>query len=187
MMQGLLTDRFQLKVHRETKELPVYEMTIAKNGFKLKEVAPRQPEAGPGSPPPLPPPPPPGTAPPTNAAALPTPPPGVTMGFPFGFTASSVQFGVLGFLLQDILGRPVIDKTGIKGDYDFKIVFSREGIPNNGPAPPPIATDGPGLTAADPRPSIFTALQEEFGLKLDSARAPVEVLVIDSVQKPSEN
>lgn len=187
MMQGLLADRFQLKVHRETRELPVYEMTIAKSGFKLKEAAPLQPQAGPGMPPPMPPPPPPGTPPPTSTSALPTPPPGVTMGFPFGFTASSVQFGVLGFLLQDILGRPVIDKTGIKGDCDFKIVYSREGIPNNGPPPPPAGPDGPGLTAGDPRPSIFTALQEEFGLKLESARAPVEVLVIDSVQKPSEN
>jgi uncharacterized protein (TIGR03435 family) len=86
------------------------------------------------------------------------------------------------------LGRPVIDKTGIRGFYDFKLVFSREAIPNNSPAPPaPAADGGPGLNASDPRPSIFTALQEEFGLKVESSKGPVEVLVIDSVQKPTEN
>jgi uncharacterized protein (TIGR03435 family) len=110
------------------------------------------------------------------------------MGFPFGFAASGVQFAVLDSLLAEILGRPVIDKTGIKGDYDFKIVYSREGLPGNGPAPPPPGADGgPGPNPSNPRPSIFTALQEELGLKLESSKGPVEVLVIDSVSKPSED
>jgi uncharacterized protein (TIGR03435 family) len=184
MMQGLLEDRFRLKTHREKKELPVYELTIGKNGFKLKEVPPPSDSPDPRRMPPLPPPPPPGTSPPTVASALPTPPPGVTMGFPFGLAASGVALGALDLMLQGILGRPVIDKTGIKGFYDIKIVYSREGIPGNGPAPP--AVDG-AQTASDPRPSIFTALQEELGLKLESAKGPVEVVVIDSVSKPSEN
>jgi Protein of unknown function (DUF3738) len=69
-------------------------------------------------------------------------------------------------LIQDLLRcpllrRPVINKTGIKDFYDFKLVYSREGLPNNGPAPPPIATGGgPGPNASDPRPTIFTTLQE---------------------------
>ena len=110
------------------------------------------------------------------------------MGFPFGFSASGVAFPVLDSMLGELLGRPIIDKTGIKGFYDFKIVYSREGIPGNGPAPPPQIVDGgAGPSASDPRPSIFTALQEELGLKLDSSKGPVEVLVIDSVSKPSEN
>jgi uncharacterized protein (TIGR03435 family) len=105
-----------------------------------------------------------------------------------GFALSGVEFHALLGTLEGILGRPVIDKTGIKGFYDFKLVFSREGVPTNGPMPPPSATDGgPGLNASDPRPSIFTALQEEIGLKLDSSKGPVEVLVIDSVQRPTEN
>jgi uncharacterized protein (TIGR03435 family) len=192
MMQGLLEDRFRLTIHRETRELPVYDLTIGKNGFKLKEVsAPPPPPAPGGAPPrlpPPPPPPPPGTPPPAIASALPTPPPGVTMGFPFGFSASGVAFAVLDSMLAEILGRPIIDKTGIKGFYNFKIVYSREGIPGNGPTPPaPVGDGGPGLNASDPRPSIFTALQEELGLKLDSSKGPVEVLVIDSVSKPSEN
>jgi uncharacterized protein (TIGR03435 family) len=188
MMQGLLADRFQLAVHRETRQLPVYELTIGKRGFKLREVPEPSPTGPDSGPPPLPPPPPPGTAPPTTVAALPTPPPGIFMGFPFGFTAAGLEFHALVGTLENILGRPVIDKTGIKGFYDFKLVYSREGLPNNVPAPPPSATDrGPGLNASDPRPTIFTALQEEFGLKLESARGSVEVLVVDAVSKPSEN
>jgi uncharacterized protein (TIGR03435 family) len=186
MMQGLLADRFGLKIHRETRGLPGYELTVGKNGFKLKEVFEAPPIPG-GAPPPLPPPPPPGTAPPTSPDALPTPPPGVTMGFPFGFAASAVQFAILDSMLAEILGRPIVDKTGIKGDYNFKIVFSREGLPNNGLTPPAGIDGAPGLNASDPRPTIFTALQEQFGLKLESAKAPVEVLVIDRVEKPSEN
>jgi uncharacterized protein (TIGR03435 family) len=191
MLQGLLEDRFGLKIHREIRELPVYDLTIGKSGFKLKEVSaapPPDPAGGPPRFPPPPPPPPPGTPPPTIASALPTAPPGIAMGFPFGFSASSVAFSVLDSMLAELLGRPIVDKTGIKGFYDFKIVYSREGIPGNGPAPPPQVGDaGTGPNASDPRPSIFTALQEELGLKLDSSKGPVEVLVIDSVSKPSEN
>src|SRR5262245_44532990 len=186
MLQGLLADRFQLKVHFEKRELPVYDLTITRGGFKLKPVAeplPREPGA---AFPPPPPPPPPGTAPPTSAAALPTPPPGIMMGFPFGFAGSGIEFSGLRNMLSDLLNRPVIDKTGIKGFYDFKIVYSREGLPSNGP-PPPGGGPGAGAEASDPRPSIFTAVQEQFGLKLDSSKAPVEVLVIDSVSKPTEN
>jgi uncharacterized protein (TIGR03435 family) len=187
MMQALLADRFQLKTHRETRELPLYELTIAKNGFKLKEVAPPPPRA-PGDPlPPPPPPPPPGTAPPTTAAALPTPPPGALMNFGVGFAGTAVSFASLAPTLSQILGRPVIDKTGIKGYYDLKLVFSRMGLPNNGGAPTPPPGPAGGFDASDPVPSIFTAIQEAFGLKLDSARGPVSVLVIDSVSKPAEN
>jgi uncharacterized protein (TIGR03435 family) len=88
--------------------------------------------------------------------------------------------------LTEILGRPVIDKTGIKGYYDFKMVFGRDGT-NAGPLPPPPGGLTPGVVATDPAPSIFTAIQEQLGLKLDSAKGPVEVLLIDGIQKPMEN
>jgi uncharacterized protein (TIGR03435 family) len=187
MMQGLLADRFLLKTHSETRQLPIYELTIAKNGFKLKEVAAPPPRAPGTPPPPPPPPPPPGTAPPTNPSALPTPPPGLMMNFGVGFAAAAVPFAVLTSTLTQILGRPVIDKTGIKGYYDFKLVFSREGLANNSPAPPPPGGLTAGLDASDPVPSIFTAVQEVLGLRLDSSKGPVEVLLIDSVSKPTEN
>jgi uncharacterized protein (TIGR03435 family) len=107
------------------------------------------------------------------------------MSFPFGIAGSAVPFPALVSALAQILGRPVVDKTGIRGYYDFKLAFSREGISGNGPVIPP--PGGAGLSATDPAPSIFTALQEEFGLRLDSVKGPVDVLVVDSVQKPSEN
>ena len=92
---------------------------------------------------------------------MPTAPTGVSIVFGTGFSASAVQFGALTSILSGILGRPVIDKTGIRGDYNFKLVFSRELIPG-GPAPAAVI-GASALSASDPRPSIFTALQEEFG------------------------
>jgi uncharacterized protein (TIGR03435 family) len=183
MMQDLIGARFQLKTHRETRELPVYELTVAKGGFKLKEIPPSSTPRTPV----IPPPPPPGTAPPTNPAALPTPPDGSVMVFGSGFTGASIPLAALASTLSGILGRPVIDKTRLKGEYDFKFVYSRSGLPHNGllsggPAAPPAALD-----ANDPMPSIFTAVQEQLGLKLDSTKGPVEVVVVDSVSKPIEN
>jgi uncharacterized protein (TIGR03435 family) len=177
MMQDLLRDRFQLTTHRERRELSVYQLTIAKSGFKLKEADPTAP-AVPS------PPPPPGTPPPRNSSELPTPPPGAMGIFAIGLAASSVHIGALASTLSEILGRPVIDKSGLNGDYDFKFVFSRVGL--SGPPGPPAAPVA-GLDASDPLPTIFTAIQEQLGLRLDSAKAPVEVLVIDSVSKPMEN
>ena len=109
------------------------------------------------------------------------------MNFGSGLAASAVPFSALSSALAQILGRPVIDKTGIKGYYDFKLVYSRVGLPNNGPLPPPPGGAAPGLDASDPMPSIFTAIQEQFGLKLDSTKGPVEVVLIDSISKPTEN
>jgi uncharacterized protein (TIGR03435 family) len=97
-------------------------------------------------------------------------------------------------LLQQQVGRPVIDKTDLKGLFDFKLRFSREGLaaptgPAGLPPPPPPGAAGPvpaPAAAADPVPSLFTAIQE-LGLRLESSKGPVEVLVVDSVQKPTEN
>jgi len=178
MMQDLLRDRFQLRTHRETREFSIYELTIAKGGFKLKEVDPGVPVVP--SPPP-----PPGTPPPTNPAALPTLPPGAIGFLGSGLTASSVRISALASTLSGILGRPVIDKTGIMGEYGFKFIFNRVGLSGTLPAPP--AAPAGGLEASDPRPSIFTAVQEQLGLRLDSAKGPIEVLVIDNASKPTEN
>ena len=116
------------------------------------------------------------------------------MSFGSGIAASAIPFAGLVSALSQILGRPVIDKTGIKGYYDLKIVFSREGIPNSGPVPPPLGAAAPtaaplggGFEASEPMPSIFTAIQEQMGLRLDSTKGPVDVLFIDSVSKPAEN
>src|SRR5215471_3516867 len=105
MMQDLLRHRFELKTHREIRELQVFELRIGRNGFKLREVDPRKPIVA--SPPP-----PPGTPPPTNIASVLTPPPGAIGIFATALAGSSVPISALASSLSGILGRPVIDKTG---------------------------------------------------------------------------
>jgi bla regulator protein blaR1 len=176
-LQSLLEDRFQLKFHRETRELPAYELTIAKSGSKLKlseDQGPFQPPK-PGDPPP--PPIKPGGAMPRGS---------MRMGRG-DLEANGVEFAGFVQMLSQQLGRTVIDKTGLKGLYDIKLQWTPEmgqGATPFGPMPagaePPPAPEPSG-------PSLFTAIQEQLGLKLESTKGPVEVLVIDSVQKPSEN
>ena len=91
---------------------------------------------------------------------------------------------IINFLTQQ-LGRPVIDKTGLTGLFDVKL----EWTPGSEQAPGPFGPnpDAPPPPADSSGPSIFTALQEQLGLRLDSTKGPVEVVVIDSAQKPSEN
>ena len=108
--------------------------------------------------------------------------------------ASAIPVTTLVSVLQQIVGRRVTDKTDLKGLFDFQLQFSPEGLMLqrlNGALPPP--DPGPGglgaaaaPSAADPLPSLFTAIQE-VGLRLESTKGPVEVVVIDSVQKPTEN
>jgi uncharacterized protein (TIGR03435 family) len=212
MMQSLLEDRFQLKAHKETRELPVYNLIVGKDGPKLKASADQTPPplvaAGPPQPcdpeaanftlPPLPPPPRGGG--PDGRGGLPdlsNMPRGAMfmMMSPTGMTmvTNGVPIGNLVNMLSNQVGRPVIDKTDLKGLFDFKLTFSPEGIqgpfgplgppPGGGPAPGGLSTTP---NASDPNPSLFTAIQE-LGLRLESTKGPVEVLVVDSVQKPTEN
>jgi uncharacterized protein (TIGR03435 family) len=86
-------------------------------------------------------------------------------------------------MLRMVVGRPVIDKSGITGRFNIRVEFSREGTELAA-----IALKGP-TAASDPTgpPSIFTALQDQLGLKLESGRGPVDSLVIDHIDRPSEN
>jgi uncharacterized protein (TIGR03435 family) len=211
MLQSMLEDRLQLKAHLETRELPIYNLIVAKDGPKIKASADQTPPgaglAGPPQPC--------SPAPATPAGPPPPPPPLpgqrggpgdpnfvlprgaiLMMGNPSGQTvqASAQPISALVNLLQQQVGRPVIDKSDLKGLFDFKLQFSREGLVSPGgpaglpPGPPPGAA-GPApapAAAADPVPSLFTAIQE-LGLRLESSKGPVEVLVVESVQKPTEN
>ena len=172
MVQSLIEDRFQFKMHREARELPVYELVVAKGGAKVKlsedQTPIRLPERG------APPPPPPQRG---------GPMPRGSMRLGRGdLEATGVPFSNFITALSNQLGRTVIDKTDLKGFYDIKLQWTPEigqgPVVPGGPEPPPPPADGP---------SIFTAIQEQLGLRLESAKGPVEVLVIDSVQKPSEN
>jgi uncharacterized protein (TIGR03435 family) len=181
MVQSLLEDRFQLKFHRETKELPVYELTTAKGGSKLKlseDQSPlRLPERGAPSPPPL-------------QRGAPMPRGSMRMGRG-DLEASGLPLANLINALSQQLGRTIVDKTGLQGLYDIKLQWTPD-------APPPgaaVAPGGPGGVRGpneppppDPGgPTIFTAIQEQLGLRLESTKGPVEVLVIDSVERPAAN
>jgi uncharacterized protein (TIGR03435 family) len=90
--------------------------------------------------------------------------------------------------LSNQLGRPVLDRTGLKGNFDFKLEWTPEPGQSGGPfsGVPPPGVDVP--PPPDPNgPSVFTAVQEQLGLRLESQKGPVEILVIDRVEKPSEN
>jgi len=89
--------------------------------------------------------------------------------------------------LSSILRRTVIDKTGLTGRYDVKLHWTPEGAGNAVPGPGPAGAVVPEPPPVDRGPALFTAVEEQLGLKLESARGPVEVVVIDSVHRPSEN
>ncbi len=171
MLQALLEDRFQLKIRRETREVPVYALTVSKGGFKLQP-------AKEGS-----------CLPPDEIGAHLEPgqkPCGIPMTRVKG---SNMNTEILGRVdqfckvLGRTLGRPVIDRTGITGLFDFHLEFALDdtmpGAGRRGPAP--ATPDDP------PGPSIFAAVQQQLGLKLESSKGSGEVLVIDRVSRPSAN
>jgi uncharacterized protein (TIGR03435 family) len=99
-------------------------------------------------------------------------------------TAQSLGMEQIAHLLTQQIGRTVVDNTGLKGNYDFTLHWTpdQSAPALNGPGGPPEST-----TSSESEPSIFTAIQEQLGLKLESQKGPVEILVIDHVEKPSEN
>ena len=169
MLQPALADRFKLKVHTETKQLPVYELVVAKGGSKLKEASPGDTYAngikGPDG---------------TSRAGM--------MRFgPGQLTAQAVPMTSLANMLSQQLQRTVLDKTGLTGKYDLELSWTPDQGSDpmfKGPEGSPQRGDGAPDSSG---PSIFTALQEQLGLKLQSAKGPVETLVIDHVEMPSEN
>jgi uncharacterized protein (TIGR03435 family) len=170
MLQELLGDRFKLKIHRETREVKVYALTVAKGGDKLQRV----PEAS--------------CAPrgrfltPTQPEPNQKPPCGVG-GFSRGTTVvgkiSSVSLDEFSKTLSTRLDRFVINRTGLTGVFDIHVEFAPDG------ATPGLLPRG-GAPSADGL-SIFAAFQEQLGLKLEPTKGPAEFLVIDIAEKPSEN
>lgn len=147
MLQGLLADRFKLKTHRESREMEVYALVIGKSGPKLK------PSSADGSP----------------------------MGYMHvegrnyhATRAKATMDDIVQAIANSFLDRPVVDHTGLDGNYVLDLTYTPDIRSNRG----------------DPDPgdiSIFTAVQEQLGLRLEPQKASVEVLAIDSVEKPSEN
>jgi uncharacterized protein (TIGR03435 family) len=160
MLQSLLVERFSLKVHREKREMPVYALAVAKKGPKLKKSG--------------------------AVEGVQLPDGNVIEGRGLAFrpavqpdgerlisgTAKNESMQELAEIFSSILGRPVLDRTGLKGEFDFHLQYAADGDE-------PLSSLG--------GPELFTALQEQAGLKLEATKAPVEVLVIDHAEKPSEN
>jgi uncharacterized protein (TIGR03435 family) len=176
MLQALLADRFQLAVHHETKEMPVYVVLPAKNGARL-------PEAKPGS----------CVTPGPNA---PQPPPGGPLPIACGgfFTGPSSLDGRKMTMSQVVdtlsimLARRVVDKTGFTGSFDIHLEFSPEGTALERRGTGDVDLTANAATPDTAKPSIFTALQEQLGLKLESQKGPAEVLVIDHLERaPAQN
>jgi uncharacterized protein (TIGR03435 family) len=167
MLQALLAERFKLKVHRETKEEPVYFLSVGKNGPKLQDAKPGDTHTFPGAD---------GSAVRGQIALT----PGSGGGRKAG--AHSVSMSLFGEYLSFVLARPVVDKTGLTGEYDFTL----EWMPDMAQATAPGAVGADSLPGA-PGASIFTAIQDQLGLKLESGRSPIQVIVIDHVEKPSAN
>jgi uncharacterized protein (TIGR03435 family) len=186
MMRALLAERFKFAAHLETQEQPSFDLVLARNdgrlgpGLKPSEVdcaaraAAQRAAADAARAAGTPPPPPPAFSPPTPGSIVP-PCNSRIMG---NAVEGDFTMASLASLLRSTAGRYVVDKTGLTGSYRVKL----EGVR---------FFQGPGLDptagAADELPSIFTALQEQLGLKLESSRARVEVLVIDHIERPSEN
>jgi len=170
MMQALLEDRFQLKIHRQMSEGPVYFLTVARGGPKLQPFTEGSCTLYYGFPrPPL-------AAGQTYCERM------ISMLKP-SVQADGASLDEFSKMLRMVVGRPVIDKTGIGGRFNLLVKFSREGTELGS------TLNGPPLPAADPTgpPSIFTAIQEQLGLRLESGKGPVDALVIDHIERPSEN
>jgi uncharacterized protein (TIGR03435 family) len=181
LVQALLAERFKLAVHRDAREMPIYALVLAhqdgKLGPKLSastvDCDALRAQGRNGGPP----------APPPPGAMMPC---GMRMG-PGSLTGSAMSMGQFARTLSNAVHRVVVDKTGLAGGYDFDLSFTPEQMLGGGPGGGPAGPGGAaGLPAVDPNgPSIYTALQEQLGLKLDSQRGPVETLVIDHVEAPT--
>jgi uncharacterized protein (TIGR03435 family) len=149
MLRSLLEERFQLKVHREERQMPVYELTAAKGSLKLHASA--------GG----------GCLPPDRNVAL---APGQQ---PRQIEGSAIRMNAFAVWLSEVLQRPVVDRTGFTGIFDVNLTWSDDQV-----NPTDIDSGSP---------SIFTALQEQLGLKLASAKGPVQALIIDHAELPGQN
>jgi uncharacterized protein (TIGR03435 family) len=158
MFQNLLVDRFKLQFHKELRMLPAYELVVDKSGPKMVE---------------------------NNSPEhfdIPIQPIG-----PGKIRATRCSMSHFSWVLSQRLDRPVLDQTGLSQHYDFTLEWTPE-------PPPGLALRGDAGAAPPPRelpptsgPDIFTALREELGLKLESHKGPVDVMVIDHIERPSAN
>jgi uncharacterized protein (TIGR03435 family) len=178
MLQALLEDRFKLKLRRETRDVPAWALTLAKGDAKLRQLeerscTPLDPTKpfDPAKPPE------PSRKPPCKGLSM----GGNAMKQSFTVDAEGASLDMLTGLYPLALDRPVVNKTGLAGVFSFKLEFAADETTTRMPVPPGAAPPDPAA------PSIVTALEEQLGLKLEKSTGPGEFLVIESVQRPSEN
>jgi uncharacterized protein (TIGR03435 family) len=147
----LLAERFALKVHRETKELPIYALTIGKKGLRVKQSD--------------------GSQEPRLMFRAWSAPDGLRM---IKLIVENGSMQELADLYAKFMDRPLIDKTGLQDRYDFTVDYEAN-------------PEAPGPFSQLSGPTLFKALEEEAGLKLEATKGPVEILVIDHAEKPSAN
>jgi uncharacterized protein (TIGR03435 family) len=161
MLQALLAERFKLVVHWETREVPLYALVVGKRGPKLHHSDPSQGDV-------------------------------INPLTPTGAGGTELKSGHLVFKNESMSDfawalsrmvatgdRVVLDNTGLSGTYDFELIFE--------PPRRPSVAEAPGTATSIEAPSIFDAVQEQLGLKLESKKGPVEFLIVDHVEKPSAN
>lgn len=211
MLRSLMAERFKMATHRETRELPMYALVVGKNGPKLKasEVDPNTPppDGGRGL-----------GRPAANVGSTANGGAGTADCGPRGETAVAAGWMInkgpghvqghemnmasLTNMLAALLGRPVVDQTGLKGNYDFDLNYTPDEGPRMSPggAPPAPPLQGGGApgegvaqipSASTPDPdgvSLLNAVQSQLGLKLEARKGPVELIVVDYIEKtPTEN
>jgi uncharacterized protein (TIGR03435 family) len=202
MLRALLAERFKLAVHTETRDLPMYRLVVARRDGRLgSDLQPSTTDCSPGAR---------GAAPPAAPGGQdpvvrgggpgfegvgagrggPGSAPGGPMGCRTLIGPGRIMMGgqpIAQFaqLLSNQVGRPVIDDTGLDGRYDIVLSFAPEG--RGGGFGGPRSPDAPPVPVDPDAPSLFTAMQEQLGLRLESGRGPVEVIVIDSVEPPTED
>jgi uncharacterized protein (TIGR03435 family) len=158
MLQSLLEDRFQMRIHHETRDTPLYALVVDKKGSKLVPTKITDcPDASTATPP---------TAPPCGQVRISPSASDVRM------EGDRVPVSDFAQRLAVLMNEPLLDRTNLTGEFDIRLRFVNE---------------VPGTPSDTLGPTIFTALQDQLGLKLESTRGPVEFLVIDHVERPSAN
>jgi uncharacterized protein (TIGR03435 family) len=171
MLQAVLVERFKLKIHLETRQLPIYALVVAKGGVKLKESAPEVISAD-------------TTNEPDWKSGRGMMRMNYTVAGAYTINAIGVKIDALVGQLAGTLSAKVEDRTELKGKYDFELRYSNEN--EQAMAPSPSGTSSAALSDST-APSLFEAIQEQLGLKLESRKGTVEVIVIDHIERPSEN
>jgi uncharacterized protein (TIGR03435 family) len=160
MLRKMLAERFNLSFHREKKQFNIYDLTVSKEGSKLKPT-----EA------------PPDEAPNMTSTVYPAASGGIDRAVLPAHNITIAQFA--GLLNRAILDRPVVDHTGLAGRYDFELEWTPDETQFGGQLPP-----GP---PDEPKPGLFLAMQQKLGLRIEATRGAVDAIVIDRIERPTDN